>query len=171
MNKVGDIFGKPPYRLHLGCGPVRLPGFINIDMNMPSTGKLDLKADARNLPFEKGSCEEIISFHLLEHIPRPDFKKALAHWFDLLENDGCFIAELPEFDATVDSYLLGNDAYLDSIFGNQEHEGQIHYWGYNFRRLKQELEEVGFKDVVQKPAIDYHSKSTPCFRIEAVKRI
>lgn len=157
------------HKLHLGCGTVYFPGYKNIDWKMPSTGKLDLRADVRSLPFENRSCSEIISFHLIEHIPRPDVKKTLQHWFRLLANNGKIIMELPDFDKTVDAYLMGNDKYLIYVFGSQKGEGQIHYWGYNFKRLKKELEEVGFKNVVEKDPVDYHSKGSPCFRIEAIK--
>lgn len=160
---------KPPYRLHLGCGAVYLSNFINIDSRMPSTGRLDLQADVRCLPFGNRTCQEIMSFHLVEHIPRPDVPEMFRHWFRLLSNNGKLVMELPDFDIIADRYLLGNEEYLKHVFGNQEHEGQFHYWGYSFPRLKKELEEIGFKDVVKKAPTDYHAREEPCFRIEATK--
>jgi len=169
MDSLKKFTGNPPYRLHLGCGAAYLPGHINIDIRMPSTGKLDLQADVRKLPFKPNSCKEIISFHLFEHLSHRDAQKALCHWFRLLQNNGKLIMELPDFDAAVHGYLLGNEEFLKNVFGNQINQYQVHYWGYNFHRLKKELEEVGFKQVVRKKAVDYHTESEPCFRIEAVK--
>ena len=167
--KIKKWSERAPHKLHLGCGSVYIPGYINIDYRIPLTGKIDLKADVRELPFENRSCDEIISFHLFEHLKRPDVKKTLRHWFRLLTSNGHLIMELPDFDEVVGNYLLGNEKMLEHIFGNQENEQQFHYWGYNFERLKSELEEIGFKDVVKIGATDYHTENEPCFRVEATK--
>ncbi len=167
---IKQLFGPGPYKLHLGCGSVFLDGFINIDIKMPSDGHVDLIADARSLPFHDRTCSEIRAYHLIEHIKRPDILKTLVHWFALLANGGKLRLELPDFDRVVYNYMLGNDSFLDHIFGNQENEGQFHYWGYNFLRLKRDLVSVGFKNVEEERVTDYHVDDEPCFGISAIKR-
>ena len=169
LNKIIKQFGKDNYRLHIGCGRVYKEGFINIDIETPSTGKLDLKADARKLPFEKESCSEIQSFHLIEHISHPEVIPMLEHWYDLLKENGKLMLELPDFDKVVEKYKNGDDDMVEHIFGEQNDDYQFHKWGYNFKRLKKELEEIGFTKVTSKKAIDYHTEIEPCFRVEAVK--
>lgn len=79
------------------------------------------------------------------------------------------VIECPDFDTAVKEYLEGNLSMLDSIFGLQRYDGDIHYFGYNFVRLKNLLERCGFKNIVQFPAQDYHTKNEPCLRIECYK--
>lgn len=166
---IKEQFGDGPYKLHLGCGWEFKPGYINIDFVQNKVESVDLIADVRKLPFEKESCSEILSFHLIEHIKRPDVKPMLKHWFDLLIPTGRLILELPNFDEIIYEYMLGKGHILNHVFGNQDAEGQIHYWGYNFKRLKNDLEEAGFKNIINLPATDYHTKDEPCFRVEAEK--
>jgi len=166
--KIKDEFGNGPYKLHLGCGHILYPDYINIDFIEHENG-CDLVSDARNLPFEKESCSEIMSFHMIEHIKRPDIAPMLKHWNDILITGGKVILELPNFDEIIYQYMLGKPQMVVHIFGNQENEGQFHYWGYNFERLKKDFEEAGFKNIIQLPATDYHTDDEPCFRIEAEK--
>ena len=166
--KIKEEFGYGPYKLHLGCGHALYPDYVNIDFIEPSNG-CDLVADARNLPFEKESCSEIVSYHMIEHIKRPEILPMLKHWYDLLIEGGCIKLELPDFDETVYQYMLGKPQFLVHVFGNQENDGQVHYWGYNFDRLRKDLEEVGFKNIIKLPATDYHTQDEPCFRVEAEK--
>ena len=58
---------------------------------------------------------------------------------------------------------------LKWIFGNQDHEGQYHHWGWHFKYLKKFLEEIGFKNIKQKePQNDTRPKELS-FRLEAEK--
>ena len=55
-------------KLHLGCGHVHLPGFLNIDIN-PKL-HIDLCADISNLPFDSSSVDLIYASSVLEHFGR-----------------------------------------------------------------------------------------------------
>lgn len=169
MTEIEEIIGLPRYKLHLGCGNVYKPGFVNIDIQQNSSSDVDLVADVTNLPLPDNTVEVIESYHLIEHLSRPEFLKALPHWYKLLVNGGRFIAELPDFEKVVGQYLIGKKEYIEHIFGNQTTPWQFHKWGYDFKSLKKDLEAVGFKDVVLKEATDYHTDDEPCFRIEATK--
>ena len=54
----------------------------------------------------------------------------------MLKPGGVLIIECPNFDQAVKDYLQGNEDRIDNIFGLQRFEGDTHYCGYNFKRLK-----------------------------------
>jgi len=83
-------------RLHLGCGDMILPGFINCDLYNPHA---QLKCDVINLPFKDNSIEGIYSAHLIEHF---DFFQAyhlLEEWKRVLSPGGRLEVETPNLEA------------------------------------------------------------------------
>ena len=56
---------KKKIKLHLGCGDVKIPGYINVDSR--STSSTDMVQDITNLDiFEKESVDEIYACHVLK---------------------------------------------------------------------------------------------------------
>lgn len=56
------------YKLHLGCGKDKLPGFVNIDSSEEVGPDMLLDLDKDALPFPDNSVDEIKVDHLLEHL-------------------------------------------------------------------------------------------------------
>jgi len=157
-------------KLHLGCGSIYLePNYLNVDFQMPSTGNIDLIADVTNLDLPTNFFSEISSFHVVEHIQRPKIISMFESWYKLLKNGGKLILELPDFDKIAKKYVLGDESMKVHMWGNQENPGQFHFWGYSFKSLKKDLESVGFKNITEHPATDYHTLDEPCFHLEAIK--
>lgn len=155
---------KKLLKLHLGCGKVYLDGYVNIDLI--KRGVIDLIADARKLPYQDSSVELIESYHLIEHILKYEVLPMLKEWFRLLTPGGRMIAEFPDFDQSCRRYLNGEESLLVAIYGGQRWTSDVHYSGYNFKRLKELLQKAGFTNIVKKPAQDYHTKEIPCLRVE-----
>ena len=153
-------------KLHLGCGRVKMEGFINIDHH--KTPATDYVLDAVNLPFPDGSIDSIESYHLIEHLPIGKLSDILDHWYRILKPGGNLILEFPDFDQAVRLYLAGNENRLNNIFGRQRFAGDTHLWGWNIERMKKRLEDKNFK-VEQENPQDYHTKTEPCLRIVAHK--
>jgi len=84
---------------------------------------------------------------------------------------GKLIIECPDFDKAVDEYLKGREERINNIFGLQRFEGDTHFWGYNFKRLKRALEENEYKGAKRSMPQDYHRLEEPCMRVEAYKSI
>lgn len=164
--KVG-IKDKKTLKLHLGCGDIHLNGYVNIDWR--KTRVTDLVCDIRKLPYPDNSVKIIETYHLIEHLPRHDFPKALKEWYRLLVPGGKLIIECPDFDDAVKEYIEGNEKRLDNIFGLQRFPGDAHLFGYNFKRLKKILESAGFKNIQKREPRDYHAKDEPCLRVECIK--
>jgi len=158
---------KNPLKLHLGCGNQHFKNYINIDWR--KTRATDLVCDMRKLPYPDNSAELIETYHVIEHLPRHDLPKALTEWYRLLIHEGKLIIECPDFDEAVKEYIGGNEKRLDNIFGLQRFPGDTHIFGYNFERLKQLVEEAGFRDIQKREPQDYHSKDEPCLRVECLK--
>ena len=154
-------------KLHLGCGKVRLDGYINIDLRQ--TSATDLECDISRLPFPDETIESIATYHVIEHLPRHDVPKALKEWYRVLSGGGKLIIECPNFDEAVREYLEGNESRIDNIFGHQRFDGDTHLFGYNPKRLKHMLQEAGFKEPIESQPQDYHKDLEPCMRIEASK--
>lgn len=169
VNLTDTVYKNKHLKLHLGCGKIYLKGYINIDIRR--TKATDYVCDVINLPFPKNSIELIETYHMIEHLPREVFLKALKNWYYILIPGGKLIIELPDFDKAVQEYLEGNEERLNNIFGLHRFKGDTHHYGYNLKRLKQILIQNGFRDIVGLEPTDYHRLSEPCIRIEAQKII
>ncbi len=85
-NKKGRI-------LHLGCGRVKIPGTIGIDIrNFP---EVDVKTDLnKKVPFNSNSVDAIISNHVLEHL---DYIKIMNEMLRVLKKGGKNIIVVPHY--------------------------------------------------------------------------
>jgi len=162
--KIGK---NKPIRLHLGCGNRKFKGYDNIDQRR--TKATDYICDIRKLPYPENSVEVIECYHVIEHLPRHDLLRTLKDFYKILKLNGKLVIECPDFDEVVKEYLKGNEKRLDNIFGRQRYKGDVHYFGYNFKRLKRILKNVGFRKIQKKKPVDHHTKTQPCLRVEAIK--
>ena len=67
-------------KIDIGSGPHRYEGYTPWDWS--------LEGDARVLPYEDNSLEEIRASHVLEHIPRHQVNETLRHWVSKLKPGG-----------------------------------------------------------------------------------
>lgn len=162
-----EIPQHKPLALHLGCGKRRLKGFLNIDM-IPSPA-VDLLCDSRRLPIPANSVVKIETYHMIEHLPRHDFREALYEWNRVLVEGGELIIECPDFAATIREYCEGKRYRINNIFGLQRHPGDYHFFGYTFEDLEEMLQSVGFRKIQREAPTDYHAQDEPSLRITAVK--
>lgn len=101
-------FPRSGLKLHLGCGTVRLEGWINIDL--PSRAgeletKPDLNLDVRKpLPFAAGSARLIYHEHLMEHLTIDEGRRCLGDWLRLLEPGGVLRVATPDLEYLVERY-------------------------------------------------------------------
>lgn len=62
-----DWFGPAPWRLNLGCGFNRRPGFIGVDREIAAEPGLVMDVE-QPWPIPEGSVSEIIASHVVEHL-------------------------------------------------------------------------------------------------------
>lgn len=153
-------------KLHLGCGTIRKEGYINIDLRT-DVDTVDLVADCfKVLPFKENTVDEILSYHLIEHVDEPNFKRLLKYWKSLLKTNGKLIAETPNliglakrFIKVYDEEHVTKPGYIYGCHSKEGREGIFndnHLWGFSQESLKQYFEEAGFRDVVVGEGTDYH---------------
>jgi predicted SAM-dependent methyltransferase len=146
MNKV---------KLHLGCGNIFIPDYINIDIER--TDKTDLICDISRLPFKKNSIDLIYSCANIEHFGREgrssymfqSWKNVIKHWYDLLKIGGELYLSTADFEKVCNYYLEKNS--IEDIFGfivgGQKTKYDYHGMIFDFNYLKTKLEEIGFSNV------------------------
>lgn len=170
---IGSIFAEdpqphfsqltPPYKLNIGCGPVRINSWINIDSDI-IPGITDLKLDiTRGLPFDDNSCSLIYHEHLLQKLPVKEGMIFLQECKRVLKEDGVMRIAMTSLDALIEKCYLGN--WKDQAWLNLPRYHHIqsraemlnivfrswnNQWLYDKEELHRRLYEVGFgvvKDV------------------------
>lgn len=144
-------------KLNLGCGADIRPGYHNVDLYYSAA---DLREDHITLPsFQANSVDEILALHTLEHVGCADGKRAVARWYQVLKPGGAITIIVPDIAVTIRRWLEGYDANYtrlwehrsQGIWGNQEHPGEYHKWGYTKQSLAELLTAVGFRTYTIEP--------------------
>ena len=156
-------------KLNLGSGNhPKGDEYINIDIMNP---KADLICDCTQLPFEADSIDVIETYHMIEHLERAVFVKAVFHWYKLLKPKRFLIIECPDIRRAMRWYLEGNQEMMFAIYGGHRYEYDAHLWGYEPKTLCRIMEKAGFVCHEEEPK-DYHSRRAPklpCLRIVGQK--
>jgi predicted SAM-dependent methyltransferase len=133
-------------KLHIGCGHVILPKWVNLDIQ-PSEG-VQIIDDARILnKIENNSCDIIYACHILEHISRNEVQKVLNKWFLKIKTGGKLRLAVPDFEKITQRYMdtknLGEVVGL--IIGGHKDEWDKHGMVFDKNILTNMLLKSGFK--------------------------
>jgi|Deesub1362A_J573_1020465.scaffolds.fasta_scaffold03306_5 predicted SAM-dependent methyltransferase len=151
-------------KLHVGCGQVILPGYINIDgydntkrpEHFQTSADMILKAEELDKEFEPESVDEIRSHHMFEHISILDVDRTLRCWNKILKPNGLVWIETPDFEYCARAILSSSfteeekEVFYRHIFGSQVGPGEFHKNGLTKARLTYLLENYGFKVIESK---------------------
>lgn len=176
-------------QLHLGCGPVLKPGWINIDM-MPADGvyTLDLREP---IPLPDGSCAMVYSEHFFEHIGYPhNAELLLRDYLRLLEPGGRVSIGVPDGELGLRAYAGDDPERFFAISKERWHPAwantrmeQINYlfrqdgehkFIYDEETLAGLMRRVGFTSIRRRgfdPAIDSASRSWGTLYMDATKPV
>ena len=135
--------------LHLGCGSINHPAFINID-GIPAShihyvGRIDKLS-----PFQDNSVDLIYACHCLEHFSHRQVLNVLQDWCRVLKMNGVLRVSVPDFNSMVNLYLAaGRDIQyvLEPITGGQDYKYNYHMTIFNEESLKSIFIEAGFTKV------------------------
>lgn len=167
-------------RLHLGCGIVKLGGYINIDAdpNINPDVVIDLTAP---LPYINDTVEEIITYHFLEHLRRGQAENLIRECYRILKKGGFLTIEIPDILGICKAFAEGNEsqryfsykggpALITHIYGLQLNQWEYHKTGFDKAHLTNLLKNIGFSNVIKEEANkiikDY---LMPALRLKAVK--
>lgn len=143
-------------RLHLGCGDVYLPGYLNVDyapeLGVASgTSRPDLETDILLLDCPEGALAEIRLHHVFEHFERAVALALLVRWLDWLEPGGGLTIETPDFERGVVGFAERSFAeqslILRHLFGSQEAAWARHLDGWSPHRFREVLGRLGYEGI------------------------
>jgi len=172
-------------KFNMGCGPVRIPGYIGIDKH---SDRAEIRQDLFKVSLPDECADEILASHVIEHLPQHRAPEVMQKWFNVLKPGGRLIMEQPDLEQLCRDFLVqdGMEKHITTmcIFGaaltsEVRVDGTIdsevmekgalspHLWGWTPKTLGDLCEAVGFKDIQILPATGGHPASN--FRLEATK--
>ena len=157
--KLKRQFLRPPFpkvengevNLHLGCGSINHPRFINID-GLPAPHIHYIRGIDDLSPFRDNSVNLIYACHCLEHFPYANVPKVMSEWFRVLKDDGILRLSVPDFDLLIDIYkenLNDVNTIIGPLMGGQDYKFNFHMTVFNRLSLEILLKNIGFK-LIQK---------------------
>jgi predicted SAM-dependent methyltransferase len=140
---------RPVLRIHLGCGQVADPRFLNVDARpFPHvqyvTGSMLMPA----LP--PGCADMIYACHLFEHEPFGTQMDVLRRWHKLLKPGGEIRLAVPDFEKVVDLYQrkeINFPSVQSILMGGQTYPNNFHYALFTTFRLTRLLRDAGFTEI------------------------
>ena len=142
-------------KLNLGCGNAQRKGFTNVDNYVDGKkGFKFVKADIRKLPFENNSVDYVEMMSVLEHLPYKDVIPTLMEIRRVMKSGAELIIQTENFDGIALAWIdMGMNAFnpieyinaMETVYGNQQNEGEYHKTAFNPPFLTVCLKESGFQ--------------------------
>jgi predicted SAM-dependent methyltransferase len=143
-------------RLHVGCGPRRLEGWLNVD-GWPQPG-VDLVCDLREpLPLRDASCALVYTDHVVDAID-VEFRPPLFREFHrVLKPGGVARIVVPHSGRFADAYVRNDREWFERVSGHDS-RGRGLNWVFmshfhrcldDFETLSATLKDAGFREVVE----------------------
>lgn len=152
-NGAADIVvmnSRAENKLHLGCGPQAIDGWINID-NRPYPGVDRLLDLSKGLPFT--NADIIYAEHFIEHLEYRDTLRLLTACRAALNDDGVLRVSTPNLDwvwrvsYNPATWATDQDAIRECFVANRAFRGWGHKFLYNRQTLEELLHTAGFANV------------------------
>jgi predicted SAM-dependent methyltransferase len=153
-----DFKAIKPLKLNVGCGKVKLDGWVNIDIESGADLVLDVR---KGLPFNQNSVDFIYNEHFIEHLTFEEGRKILQNFHRCLKKGGVLRVATPDLDYVIQKYAynwkeqewLSRPAYQFIKTRGQMINVSFRAWGhqylYNEEDLWNQLISVGFKSVIK----------------------
>lgn len=135
--------------LHIGCGDVNAPGFINVDARRAPHVHFVLHDlhEIRFLP--AASMRMVYMSHVLEHVPHMSVDSVLREALRVLQPGGVVRLSVPDYDLLHSAYQQCGDldAIVPALMGGQNYPTNYHYVAFNRASLTRRLQQAGFEQV------------------------
>lgn len=136
--------------LHIGCGDIDDPAFINLDAR-PLPHVHFVRQDFTRLPMIPDNVLDMVYMsHVLEHIPRGKLVQALKEMARILKPGGIIRISVPDFDCIVHLYEAANRdirPIAAPLMGGQDYAFNFHYGVFNLAYLTDQLTRAGFTSI------------------------
>jgi len=119
----------------------------------------------KGLPIPSDSCAGVYCSHVLEHLALEDFRLALTNTRKLLKPGASFRLVVPDLEIMVKDYIVNRnddaaiefikESYLGLVTRERGLKGFLvvwlgnsrHLWMWDFKSLRQELQNAGFESI------------------------
>lgn len=184
LHRLGLAPDASGLKLHLGAGPSRLDGWVNIDAH-PAELSMDLRW---GLPFADGAADYVFMAHTLEHLTYPhEVEPLLRDLRRVLAPGGRLRLVVPDIQQCLEAYVASDDEFFAArrrtwTWWPESHtrlEGFLayagagggaaeffdsHKFGYDFDTLAGALVRAGFRDVERS---GFMASADPVLRVDA----
>jgi predicted SAM-dependent methyltransferase len=148
--------------LHIGCGDISSPEFINIDARKFKHIHIVTRNIFRLWMIPSNTADLIYMCHILEHIPRNNIPAALKEMRRVLKPDGILRISVPDFDSIISIYN-STDHEIEHIspplMGGQDYPENFHFEIFNKIYLEKLLIKNGYFNITEwNPSeVEYHN--------------
>ncbi len=92
-------------KLNIGCGHTKNEGYVNIDVDPNVKPDLVFKIGSAELPYGKGSIDEVTMLHTIEHVRRDEHPVVFGEINRVLKIGGTLIVAYPDAEKVLHSFL------------------------------------------------------------------
>jgi predicted SAM-dependent methyltransferase len=155
-------------KLHIGCGPHLLDGWLNSDYQAIPRDILEIDA-TKTFPIASNKFDYVFTEHMIEHILYPQGLSMLSECFRILRKNGTIRVSTPDLQFAVSLYQSQKTdpqkeyikASINHFIAEETHGNDdvfvinnlFRAWGHQFiydeQTLRNSLEKAGFKNIVR----------------------
>ena len=134
--------------LHLGCGRIDHPKFVNVDA-VPFPHVHYVRGLEDLSPIAGDAAALVYACHCLEHFSYPSVPTILTEWRRVLRPGGILRLSVPDFDRLLAIYRAHDDVtdIQAALLGGQDSRYNYHKAVFTRRSLGDMLVSAGFHDV------------------------
>lgn len=154
-------------KLHIGCGPNIIGGWLNSDLFSESEQVVRFDA-TKTYPFEDGTFDYVFSEHMIEHFSHAKGQRMLEECFRVLKDSGKIRISTPDLSFLISLYqsekselqkkyiswitetFIDSAPYCEDTFVINH---VVRDWGHTFiydeKVLRFALEKAGFKEITK----------------------
>jgi predicted SAM-dependent methyltransferase len=147
-------------RLHVGCGRIDAPGYINVDLLDAPHIHLQRPLDDLSV-FEDASVDLVYACHCLEHFGYRHTRAVLQEWVRVLRPGGVLRLAVPDFAVLAALYASGTPLHdvQGYLLGGQDYRLNFHTAVFDRALLTQHMTAVGLADVEtwEPSKVDHHA--------------
>ena len=143
------LHGMPVLRIHLGCGKIDDPRFLNVDAR--PFRHVHYVTDSPLMPaLPAGRADMVYACHIFEHIPFAKQMAVLKRWHALLKPGGELRLSVPDFEKLIglhQSKKIGFRSIQNVLMGAQDYPENFHHALFTADHLTELLTRAGFTNI------------------------
>ena len=137
-----------PLRLHLGCGMIDAPGYVNVDLLDAPHVHVQRPLDDLSV-FPSGCADLVYACHCLEHFGYRHSRGVLEEWARVVRPGGVLRVAVPDFSVFARAYSEGTPlGEIEGwIMGGQDYRLNFHSALFDEVLLRALMSDVGLVDI------------------------